>query len=96
MGVLSIAASQVCYGQAALPQMQFKGAFASGHKDFNIYKMFDPTEDVLCYIMMPTQATKKDNEIGQVFYDGNSIGALSCFKIFTAPAKPIEQPAKKK
>lgn len=79
-----------------LPQMQFKGAFSSGHKDFNIYKMFDPSEDVLCYIMMPTLATKTDTPTGQITYDGNSIGALSCFKIFAAPAKLTDSPGKKK
>lgn len=91
-------------GQAALaqssagqlPQMQFKGAFSSGHKDFNIYKMFDPSEDVLCYIMMPTLATKTDMPSGQITYDGNSIGALSCFKIFAAPPKGLDQPGRKK
>lgn len=96
LGILSIAAGNICFAQSALPQMQFKGAFSSGHKDFNIYKMFDPIEDVLCYIMMPTAASKKDNEIGQSIYDGNSVGALSCFKIFAAPAKTTELPKNKK
>ena len=86
--------AQTAAGQ--LPQMQFKGAFSSGHKDFNIYKMFDPSEDVLCYIMMPTLATKTDTPTGQITYDGNSIGALSCFKIFAAPTKVTESSGKKK
>lgn len=80
--------SGLVQAQTALPQMQFKGAFASGHKEFNIYKMYDEIEDVLCYIMMPTNASKRDNDIGQIIYDGNSIGALSCFKIFAPPVKP--------
>lgn len=79
-----------------LPQMQFQGAYATGHKDFNIYKMFDPLEDVLCYIMMPTLASKTDMPTGQIIYDSNNIGALSCFKIFAAPPKAIVLPNKKK
>lgn len=79
-----------------LPQMQFQGVYATGHKDFNIYKMFDPLEDVLCYIMMPTLASKSDTPAGQIIYDSNTIGALSCMKIFAAPAKKIETPTKKK
>lgn len=87
------------YGQTTgsqLPQMMFKGAYTTGHKDFNIYKMYDQTEDVLCYIMMPTLASKKDTETGQIIYDSNSIGALSCMKIFAAPSKTSESMGKKK
>lgn len=76
--------------------MQFQGVYATGHKDFNIYKMFDPLEDVLCYIMMPTLASKTDTPAGQIIYDSNTIGALSCMKIFAAPHKTVDSPAKKK
>ncbi len=76
--------------------MQFQGVYGSGHKDFNIYKFFDPLEDVLCYIMMPTLASKTDTPSGQVIYDSNTIGALSCFKIYAAPVKKIDAPSKKK
>lgn len=79
-----------------LPQMQFQGVYGSGHKDFNIYKFFDPLEDVLCYIMMPTLASKTDTPSGQIIYDSNTIGALSCFKIFAAPVKKVDTPSKKK
>ena len=96
LGILSLDASQVCYAQSVLPQMQFKGAYSSGHKDFNIYKMFDPVEDVLCYIMMPTLAAKTDMPTGQIIYDSNTIGALSCIKIFAAPVKSAALPPKKK
>lgn len=92
-------ATSQSYGQQAvnqLPQMQFQGAYATGHKDFNIYKMFDPLEDVLCYIMMPTLASKTDTPTGQIIYDSNTIGALSCFKIYATPAKTVATPSKKK
>lgn len=79
-----------------IQQMQFQGVYATGHKDFNIYKMFDPLEDVLCYIMMPTLASKQDTPSGQIIYDSNTIGALSCIKIFAAPAKNTALPIKKK
>ena len=92
-------ATSLSYGQQAanqLPQMQFQGVYATGHKDFNIYKMFDPLEDVLCYIMMPTLASKTDTPAGQIIYDSNTIGALSCFKIYAAPLKTVATPSKKK
>ena len=79
-----------------LPQMQFQGVYATGHKDFNIYKMVDPLEDVLCYIMMPTLASKTDTPTGQIIYDSNTIGALSCLKIYAVPPKTALSPTKKK
>ena len=97
--VFVMLAASLSYGQQAanqIPQMQFQGVYATGHKDFNIYKMFDPLEDVLCYIMMPTLASKTDTPAGQIIYDSNTIGALSCFKIYAAPAKTIATPPKKK
>lgn len=79
-----------------LPQMQFQGVYATGHKDFNIYKMVDPLEDVLCYIMMPTLASKTDTPSGQIIYDSNTIGSLSCLKIYAVPPKTTLSPTKKK
>lgn len=92
-------ATSLSFGQQAanqIPQMQFQGVYATGHKDFNIYKMFDPLEDVLCYIMMPSLASKTDTPTGQIIYDSNTIGALSCFKIYTTPSKKAESQSKKK
>ncbi|MGV1016534.1 MAG: hypothetical protein ACOYBW_04050 [Fluviibacter phosphoraccumulans] len=97
--VLVMCGSSLSFGQQAanqIPQMQFQGVYATGHKDFNIYKMFDPLEDVLCYIMMPTLASKTDTPAGQIIYDSNTIGALSCFKIYAAPLKTVATPSKKK
>lgn len=97
--ILALAVTGSSYAQQAgnqLPQMQFQGVYATGHKDFNIYKMFDPVADVLCYIMMPTLASKTDTPTGQIIYDSNTIGALSCFKIYAAPAKTVDGPPKKK
>lgn len=97
--VFGVVVSSIASGQQGanqIPQMQFQGVYATGHKDFNIYKMFDPLEDVLCYIMMPTLASKTDTPTGQIIYDSNTIGALSCFKIYAAPAKTVDTPSKKK
>lgn len=94
--LLTTLPSQAQQAASQIPQMQFQGVYATGHKDFNIYKMFDPLEDVLCYIMMPTLAAKQDTPSGQIIYDSNTIGALSCIKIFAAPVKSAALPPKKK
>lgn len=97
--VFGVVVSTIVFAQQGanqVPQMQFQGVYATGHKDFNIYKMFDPLEDVLCYIMMPTLASKTDTPTGQIIYDSNTIGALSCFKIYATPAKTVDTPSKKK
>lgn len=66
-------------------QMAFIGAYNSGQPDVNIYKMYDKAEDVLCYIMMPTYAQKKQLENGQTVYEANTVGVLSCMKVKTLP-----------
>lgn len=75
------------------PRMQFMGAYDAGQAGANIYKMFDPTEDVVCYILMPETAGRKAVEGGKWIYDGNNIGSISCLKVKLpvvplAPASP--------
>lgn len=63
------------------PKMQFMGAYDAGQEGVSIYKMFDPTEDVVCYLLMPETAGRKKGEDGKFIYDGNSIGSISCVKV---------------
>lgn len=60
--------------------MIFMGAYDSGQPGANIYKMFDPTEDVVCYILMPEVAGRKQIDTGKWIYDGNTVGSISCLK----------------
>ena len=66
---------------AEKPKMQFMGAYDAGQPGVNIYKMFDPTEDVVCYILMPEVAGRKPVDGGKWIYDGNSVGSISCLKV---------------
>ena len=73
---------------AEKPKMQFMGAYDAGQAGVSIYKMFDPTEDVVCYILMPETAGRKAVEGGKWIYDGNSVGSLSCLKV-KLPVVPL-------
>ncbi|MBU3594219.1 hypothetical protein ICN42_08945 [Polynucleobacter sp. 71A-WALBACH] len=70
------------------PKMQFMGAYDAGQAGANIYKMFDPAEDVVCYILMPETAGRKAVEGGKWIYDGNNIGSISCLKV-KLPVVPL-------
>ena len=70
------------------PKMQFMGAYDAGQPGVNIYKMFDPTEDVVCYIMTPETVARKEVQAGKWVYEGNSIGSISCLKV-KLPVVPL-------
>lgn len=74
------------------PKMQFMGAYDAGQPGVNIYKMFDPTEDVVCYLLMPEVAGRKQIAEGKWIYDANSVGSISCLKVrlpvVAIPPKP--------
>jgi hypothetical protein len=80
---------------AEKPRMIFMGAYDAGQAGANIYKMFDPTEDVVCYILMPETAGRKAVEGGKWIYDGNNIGSISCLKV-KLPVVPLAPAAPQK
>lgn len=60
--------------------MVYLGTFDAGQPGVGIYKVFDPSDRVLCYVLMPEVASRR--VVGQYFiYDGNTIGSLSCVNI---------------
>ena len=68
------------------PRMTVLGILDAGQPGVGIYKMFDPSDQVICYVLMPEVAGRK--MVGNAWiYDGNSIGSISCVKI-TLPNKP--------
>jgi hypothetical protein len=77
------------------PKMQFMGAYDAGQAGANIYKMFDPTEDVVCYILTPEIAGRRAIEGGKWIYDGNNIGSISCLKV-KLPVVPLAPAAPQK
>ena len=65
--------------QKPVLQMKFIAKFDSGQKDASIYKMVDPSDDVICYILMPEFSSHKI--IDEKFvYEANSVGSISCLK----------------
>jgi len=60
--------------------MIFMGEFEAGQPNAGIYKLYDPTDQVLCYVLMPEVSNRK--QVGSVWtYEGNSLGSLSCVKV---------------
>lgn len=95
---LLITGVHYCYGQQGTEikeQMVYLGAYNAGQPGVNIYKMFDKTEDVLCYIMMPTIAAKRQMENGQWVFESNTVGTLSCMKAFALPPRVTDNAKKK-
>lgn len=85
---ISFGASAQDKKPAEKPKMQFMGAYDAGQPGVNIYKMFDPTEDVVCYIMTPETVTRKQVDSGKWVYEGNNIGSISCLKV-KLPVVPL-------
>ena len=63
------------------PKMQFMGAYDGGQPGVSIYKLFDPTDDVVCYVLTPEIAGRKQDAAGVWIYEGNSAGSISCLKV---------------
>ena len=63
------------------PKMAFLGEFDAGQPNAGIYKLFDASDEVLCYILMPSTALKKQVDGGVWAYEGNSLGSISCVKV---------------
>ena len=63
------------------PKMQFMGAYDGGQPGVSIYKLFDPTDDVVCYVLTPEIAGRKQDASGVWIYEGNSAGSISCLKV---------------
>jgi len=61
-------------------KMQVYGKFEAGQPEVTIYKLFDASDDVICYALMPDHVTSHKSESGSITYEGNSIGAISCLK----------------
>ena len=72
--------AQTVPSQPGSPRMQFMGKFDAGVPNAGIYKMYDASDDVVCYILMPDLPVTKKIPQG-VMYEGNSIGAISCLKV---------------
>ncbi|MBU3592881.1 hypothetical protein ICN42_02050 [Polynucleobacter sp. 71A-WALBACH] len=60
-------------------QMQYVATFEAGQPGAGIYKLYDQSDDVICYILMPETASRKQVDNKWV-YESNSLGSISCIK----------------
>ena len=61
--------------------MKFLGAYDAGQPNVSIIKLLDPTDDVLCYVLVPDIATRKQVDKDKWTYDANNVGSISCLKV---------------
>lgn len=64
--------------------------FDAGQPQTIILKLYDDKSDVLCYVLMPELAARKQINSNWI-YDANTIGSISCVKqLAVAPASDIK------
>jgi len=86
VSITSIVAAQTA--PPSKPKMKFLGAYDAGQANVSIIKLLDPTDDVLCYVLVPDIASRKQIEGGKWTYDANNVGSISCLKVMV-PVVPV-------
>jgi len=71
-------------------QMQYIATFEAGQPGAGIYKLYDASDDVICYVLMPDTAARKQVD-GKWVYDSNTLGSLSCLKANSQAKSPIKK-----
>ena len=96
--VLLAGAAGVALAQKAKP-MQLVEVFDAGQPQAVILKLYDQQADVICYVLTPERVSSKPIE-GNMVYEGNNVGAISCVKqrqyvidVTPPPAAPVPPPA---
>jgi len=80
LGALVCIAAQSAIAQnAQKAQMQYVTTFEAGQPGAGIYKLYDVSDDVICYVLMPDTASRKQVD-GKWVYESNSLGSISCLK----------------
>ena len=84
----------VIYGQSnhssQKVQMQFIATFEAGQPGAGIYKLYDQSDDVVCYVLMPEIASRKQVD-GKWVYESNSLGSISCLKANSSPKSVVKK-----
>lgn len=80
------------------PKLKFLGAFDGGQPGVTILKLFDQSDDVVCYVLVPEAAGRHKTADGLWVYEGNGVGSISCLKvrIGVIPMVPVANEIKKK
>ncbi|MBU3537360.1 hypothetical protein [Polynucleobacter sp. UK-Gri1-W3] len=71
-------------------QMQYVGTFEAGQPGAGIYKLYDQSDDVICYVLMPDTASRKQVD-GKWVYESNSLGSISCLKANSTPKSVVKK-----
>jgi len=73
-------------------KMEVLAVFEAGQPDASIFKLYDKSSGVICYLLTPDLAIRKSGDAGWS-YESNSLGSLSCVKDIQAviPVKPREK-----
>ena len=69
--------------------MQYIATFEAGQPGAGIYKLYDASDDVVCYVLMPDTASRKQID-GKWVYDSNSLGSISCLKANSLSKSPVK------
>lgn len=83
------------FAQSATPnlqksQMRYVGTFEAGQPGAGIYKLYDSSDDVICYVLMPDTAARKQVDAKWV-YEGNALGSISCLKANSPTSSVIKK-----
>lgn len=71
-------------------QMQYVGTYEAGQPGAGIYKLYDQSDDVICYVLMPETASRKQVD-GKWVYESNSLGSISCVKANSPPKSVVKK-----
>ena len=96
LSLLLAGAAGVALAQKAKP-MQLVEVFEAGQPQAVILKLYDAQAEVICYVLTPERVARKPVD-GNLVYEGNSVGAISCVKqrqhvvdVTPPPAAPLLQ-----
>lgn len=91
LGLLVVMLPSVTFAQVGdnRPKMKFLGAYDAGQPNVSIIKLLDPTDDVLCYVLMPDTASRKQVDKDRWTYEANTVGAISCLRVMV-PVLPVQ------
>lgn len=71
-------------------QMQYIATFEAGQPGAGVYKLYDQSDDVICYVLMPETASRKQVD-GKWVYEANALGSLSCLKANSSEKSTIKK-----
>ena len=76
--------------------LQLVEVFDAGQPQAVILKLYDAQAEVICYVLTPERAARKQAD-GVMVYEGNNVGSISCVKqrqyVVDVTPPPVTAPA---